>query len=65
MVIGGLVVDVHRPVTFVALFLANAVSFAVFAAVIARLPDVRPQPEADEARGSYRDTRSSTRAATP
>ncbi len=54
-VVGGLVVDVHRPVTFVALLLGNAVSFALFAAVIARLPDVRPQREADEPRGSYRE----------
>ncbi|HEX3906922.1 MAG TPA: MFS transporter [Mycobacteriales bacterium] len=54
-VVGGLVVDVHRPVTFMALFLGNAVSFALFAAVIARLPDVRPRREVDAPRGSYRD----------
>ena len=53
-VIGGLVVDVHRPVTFMALFLGNALSFALFALVIARLPDVRPAREPDAPHGSYR-----------
>lgn len=54
-VIGGLVVDVHRPVTFMALFLGNALSFALFALVIARLPDVRPAREPDAPHGSYRE----------
>jgi MFS family permease len=53
--IGGLIVDVHRPVTFMGLFIANAVSFVLFSFVIGRLPDVRPPREADAPRGSYRE----------
>jgi MFS family permease len=54
-VLGGLIVDVHRPITFTGLFLANAASFVLFAAVLSRLPDVRPQRAHDAARGSYRE----------
>jgi MFS family permease len=53
--IGGLVVNVHRPDTFTNLFLANAASFVLFAVVLSRLPDVRPHRAPDAVRGSYRE----------
>jgi MFS family permease len=49
---GGLVVAVERPESFTVLFLANALSFVVYAALLALVPDVRASPRREA--GRYR-----------
>jgi MFS family permease len=53
--VGAAVADVHHPGSFQALFLANALSCLVFAAVVARLPNVRVPREQHVANAGYRD----------
>ncbi|SNT60753.1 Na+/melibiose symporter [Asanoa hainanensis] len=55
-VLGALIVSFQTPSTFVLLFLLDAASFLVFAAVLARLADVRVDATAPSlVSGSYRD----------
>jgi MFS family permease len=53
--IGAAVANVHHLVSFQALFLANAVSCLVFAAVLSRLPNVRAARDRAETKAGYRD----------
>lgn len=52
--LGAAVADVHRPGTFQALFLANAVTCLIFAAVLTVLPTLRAAPVTGEPRAGYR-----------
>src|SRR5215471_11357407 len=54
-VLGAAVANVHHPGSFQALFLANAVSCLIFAAVLTFLPALRTAPARKEPRASYRD----------
>ncbi len=54
--IGAAVASVHQPGSFQSLFLANALSCALFAVVITRLPNPRPQHQAGQtAKPGYRE----------
>lgn len=53
--IGAAVADVHHPLSFQALFLANALSCLLFAALLTRLPDVTTAREPDEVQAGYLD----------
>ncbi len=53
--IGAAVADVHHPGSFQALFLANALSCLLFAAVISRLPNVRTPREPRRPGAGYRE----------
>ncbi len=55
--VGALVVDVHRPATFVALYVANAVACLVYAAIVPPAPRRTPPPSgaAAQAPPSYRE----------
>jgi MFS family permease len=53
--IGAAVADVRHPGSFQALFLANALSCLLFAAVLSRLPNVRPARQSGPAKAGYRD----------
>jgi predicted MFS family arabinose efflux permease len=54
-VLGAAVANVHHPVSFQALFLANAASCLIFAAVLTFLPAPRTAPARKEQRAGYRD----------
>jgi MFS family permease len=54
-VLGAAVADVHHPGSFQALFLANAASGLIFAAVLTFLPAPRTAPARKEQRAGYRD----------
>jgi MFS family permease len=54
-VLGAAVANVHHPGSFEALFLANAASCLIFAAVLIFLPTLRTAPARKERRASYRD----------
>jgi MFS family permease len=53
--IGAAVASVHHPATFQAMFLGNALCSLVFAAILTRLPDIRPSRSPQEAKVGYRD----------
>jgi MFS family permease len=53
--IGAAIADVHHPASFQALFLANAVSCLLFAAVLMRLPNVRAPRDPGAPKAGYRD----------
>jgi MFS family permease len=53
--VGAAVADVHHPGSFQVLFGANALSCLLFAAVVARLPNVRAPREQHVAKAGYRD----------
>jgi MFS family permease len=53
--IGAVVANVHRVGSFQMLFLANAASCVVFAAVLPLLPTLRRPQVADEPKAAYRD----------
>jgi MFS family permease len=53
--IGAIVASVHHPGTFQALFLANAASCLLFAAVLPFLPNLHRPRAADDRRVGYRD----------
>src|SRR5215472_4947373 len=54
-VFGAAVANVHHPGSFQALFLANAASCLIFAAVLTFLPALRTAPTRKERRVGYRD----------
>jgi MFS family permease len=55
-VVGGLIASTSNPDSFKALFLLDAATFLIYAAVLlARVPEVPPLPEADRVPGTYRD----------
>jgi len=55
-VTGGLIASTSDPATFKALFLVDAATFLVYAAVlVARVPEVPPAPSAHDAPGRYAD----------
>jgi MFS family permease len=54
-VLGAAVASVHHPGSFQALFLANAASCLIFAAVLTSLPALRTAPARKEQRAGYRD----------
>ena len=54
-VLGAAVANVHHPGSFQALFLANAASCLIFAAVLTFLPALRTAPARKERRAGYRD----------
>ncbi|MGN6793721.1 MAG: MFS transporter [Streptosporangiaceae bacterium] len=53
--IGAAVADPARPASFQLLFVANAVSCVIFAAMLVALPNVRQSREADQPKGGYRE----------
>jgi MFS family permease len=53
--IGAAVADPARPASFQLLFLVNAVSCVIFAAMLIALPNVRPSCEADRPKAGYRE----------
>jgi MFS family permease len=53
--VGAAVANVHHAGSFQALFLANAASCLIFAAVLPFLPNLRSGPAKDERRTGYRD----------
>ena len=53
--IGAAVVDPASPASFQVLFLANALSCLIFAALVAGLPNLRAAHEPDLPRGGYRE----------
>lgn len=53
--IGAAVADVHHPGTFQLLFLANALSCLLFAALLTRVPNVVASREPGEPKAGYRD----------
>jgi MFS family permease len=53
--LGAAVANVHHPGSFQALFLANAASCLIFAAVLRSLPALRTAPARREQRAGYRD----------
>src|SRR5262249_38297786 len=53
--IGAAVVDPGHPLSFQVLFLANAASCVIFAALILALPNVRPQHGPDRPKVGYRE----------
>jgi len=54
-VLGATIANVHHPGSFQALFLANAASCLIFAAVLTLLPALRAAPARKEQRAGYRD----------
>jgi MFS family permease len=53
--VGAAVANVNHPGSFQVLFLANAASCLLFAAVVARLPDARPRRDESRATAGYRE----------
>lgn len=53
--VGAAVADVHLPLSFQALFLADALSCLLFAAVLLKVPNVRPPREKGPAKAGYRE----------
>ncbi len=53
--IGALVADVRHPGSFQALFVANGLSCLIFAAIVARLPNVRAEAEPGRPAAGYRE----------
>ena len=53
--IGAAVADPAQPASFQLLFIVNAVSCVIFAAMLLALPNVRPNHDDEQAKGGYRE----------